>query len=97
MIDVRMPFGKYRDRRIVDIPHDYLKWVIETVENLDPWVEAAIEQRLSPPETTALSTDVLRRARRVFAAKLHPDRGGSRAAMSLANQVIDWIESESIK
>ena len=28
----KMPFGKYKGRKMVDLPIDYLKWLAETVD-----------------------------------------------------------------
>lgn len=49
-----------------------------------------------PPEPTGeiITSPLLRAMRRKWSAKLHPDRGGSREAMSLANQIFDDIEAE---
>lgn len=32
----RMPFGKYRDQLIEEIPASYIQWVLKSVEDLDP-------------------------------------------------------------
>jgi uncharacterized protein (DUF3820 family) len=39
-----MPFGKYEDKDLEDIPSDYLKWIIDKVKNDDNLVEAADEE-----------------------------------------------------
>jgi hypothetical protein len=40
-----MPFGKYREQLLTEIPSDYLEWVLEEV-NPRPGLRAAIEQEL---------------------------------------------------
>ncbi len=32
---MRMPFGKYKDQEIYNIPSGYLKWVLENIPNQD--------------------------------------------------------------
>jgi len=41
---VTIPFGRYQGRQINDIPSNYLKWIIDNVENNDELVEAATEE-----------------------------------------------------
>jgi hypothetical protein len=40
-----MPFGKYRDRELVDIPDDYLDWLL-TLADLAPRLRKHIEREL---------------------------------------------------
>lgn len=32
----RMPFGRYKGRLFITIPTNYLRWVLENIENLSP-------------------------------------------------------------
>lgn len=34
-VDVKMPFGKHKGKRLGDLPEDYLKWVADKAENAD--------------------------------------------------------------
>jgi hypothetical protein len=43
---VRMTFGKYRDRRLRDVPPEYLMWVLDTCRNADPYLRTAIRRFL---------------------------------------------------
>jgi hypothetical protein len=43
---VRMPFGKYRERQLRDIPPGYLMWVLDNCDNLDPYLHCAIRRYL---------------------------------------------------
>jgi hypothetical protein len=38
-----MPFGKYRDRPMSEIPLDYLGWVLHECRGLRPWLRAAVQ------------------------------------------------------
>jgi hypothetical protein len=40
-----MPFGKYRDRELNDVPEGYLLWCRDSLE-LEPELSAAIRQEL---------------------------------------------------
>jgi hypothetical protein len=43
---VKMPFGRHRDRRLRDIPPDYLLWVLDNCTNADPYLRTAIRRYL---------------------------------------------------
>ena len=47
---MRMPFGKYRDQDLDDIPDSYLLWVLNNVESLNPFLRRAILSRLDLDE-----------------------------------------------
>jgi hypothetical protein len=44
-----MPFGKYKDRPISEIPKDYLSWIINE-SSPQAWLKVAIEDELSRRE-----------------------------------------------
>lgn len=44
--DTVMTFGKYRDRKIKDIPTHYLIWVVNNLNNIDSRLRHAINQFL---------------------------------------------------
>ena len=39
----RMPFGKYKDEMLIDIPTDYLIWVLQNCRNIKPDLRNAIQ------------------------------------------------------
>lgn len=43
---MRMPWGKFRDEALEDVPASYLCWCIESAENLRPALRDAIETEL---------------------------------------------------
>ena len=48
---MRMPFGRYRGRRITDVPTEYLRWL--TTLRLRSHLQRAVENELSERETPA--------------------------------------------
>jgi hypothetical protein len=56
----RLPFGKYKGRRLEDVPTGYLVWVVNHVDRLDPYLRRAIEHELddrNPAEAGANSNE----------------------------------------
>ncbi len=49
----QMPFGKHKGKLLTEVPAEYLKWVLETVDDLAPWLEKGIEKALSRPARIA--------------------------------------------
>jgi hypothetical protein len=43
---MRMPWGKFRDRPVAEVPASYLLWCLEKCENLPPRLETAIRGEL---------------------------------------------------
>lgn len=97
-----LPFGKFRGKRLKELPHWYLSWLDtqEWFRTRFPLLADAVTQRLDAmaddqtadePQTTALATDVLKFWRRTTLAKWHPDKPGGSHAAFLA--VSDAIES----
>jgi hypothetical protein len=59
MANVKMPFGKHRGKRLISIPTEYLVWLRDENEDLDPELRKAVDHELSrrddvppPPGTT---------------------------------------------
>lgn len=40
-----MPFGKHRGKRLVDVPTDYLAWLVSEVDNR-PWLISVVSEEL---------------------------------------------------
>ena len=97
-----MSFGKHKGRPIKEIPDDYLAWVLKTVDLREP-LESALRNEWDrrhrpepePDPVPAATTGVLpnlKAMRRKFAARFHPDHGGSAAEMRAVNCVFDELE-----
>lgn len=42
-----MPFGKYRDEPVEDIPADYLEWFLGNVERIQPSLQEEMEKQIA--------------------------------------------------
>jgi hypothetical protein len=97
----RMPFGKYKHHNLEDIPDDYLRWLLGTVD-LAGWLLSAVRRELQardadePPrgyrhQETARTTTrpdlrgIVSRWHRTLSKQFHPDRGGDERAMQTVN------------
>jgi hypothetical protein len=94
-----MPFGKYRDRPLAEVPKSYLQWLVSTATNLSPDLRAAIQDVLEPPvlrypppdpETVTL---IVNAGVRALAREHHPDVGGDLAVMTRINSAAQWLKS----
>lgn len=92
----RMPWGKYRDRRLSDVPGSYLFWVLEECDSTGAALKHAIRQelarRLPQPPPIRVTQPGVDRAKilewcRRAAIACHPDHGGSVKAMKLINEL----------
>ena len=45
---IRMPFGKHKGERVVDVPKEYLRWLRETTDIRGPLLDA-VELALDEP------------------------------------------------
>lgn len=94
-----MPFGKYRDQPLDQIPKSYLQWLLAEATNLSADLRAAIQDVLSPPpvrypppdpETVAL---IVNAGVRALAKDHHPDVGGDLAVMTRINSAAQWLKA----
>ena len=46
MATIKMPFGKYRGKRIISVPAEYLHWLLDNSEEMDADLRRAVEQEL---------------------------------------------------
>ena len=91
----RMPWGKYRDRILSDIPGSYLFWVLEECDSADATLKYEIRQELArrlPQQPQVVIQQSVDRATildwcKRAAIACHPDHGGSVKAMKLVNEL----------
>jgi hypothetical protein len=63
-----MPFGKYKDYDISEIPHSYLTWCLENLERLGPDLRWVMEQTLAgedPADPEQMQAEIERLRRQV--------------------------------
>jgi hypothetical protein len=46
MASIKMPFGKYRGKRLISVPSEYLTWLLANNEDLDADLRKAVEHEL---------------------------------------------------
>jgi hypothetical protein len=86
-------FGKYKGKRLEDVPLDYLAWVLNTCTNASPYLREEIRRILAAEaESTAKQQDALcspglvSQWYRQLAREYHPDHGGTHEAMKAVNR-----------
>jgi uncharacterized protein (DUF3820 family) len=42
-----MPFGKHKGEFVEDLPPDYVEWLLENVERLNPSLQEELEKQLA--------------------------------------------------
>lgn len=96
---VKMPFGKYRDEPLEEIPTGYLEWVVRNCTRIDPWlrrlIDVELEERKQPVPERQNGADwvpIISRWYRELAMKFHPDRGGSHEQMQAINEANDLLK-----
>lgn len=90
-----MPFGKYRDQPLADVPTGYLRWLltIDIYPTLRYGVEQELESRKAGKhkQVPAPAIDVATWYRQL-SLRFHPDRGGSKEAMQAINVAKELLE-----
>ena len=100
---MRMPFGKFKGRPIVELPSSYLVWVIEECANISPHLGATIratlagrfgarQYHLSGCAKCERAMAAVGAWFRRWALVLHPDRGGSDQSMAALNSAREELE-----
>jgi hypothetical protein len=105
---ITMPFGKHRGEFLVDIPTNYLAWVLRDCETAEWWLREAVqvemERRIheTPPargqrrgeERTGMMQvgDIIKRWWREMALRFHPDRGGDTKVMQAMNEAHERLK-----
>ena len=95
----RMPWGKYKDQLLRDIPPKYLLYVLRSRRPLPPGLRREIRELLGEEAAgvdQAPSTGdwqaLLRRWHREMVLRFHPDRGGSHEAMAALNLAYERLK-----
>ena len=98
----RMPFGKYRGKRLEDVPFEYLEWLttLDLREPLRTHVDEEFERRAYSQETQNLIDptvvdELVGAGVRSLSKKYHPDVGGDHHRMAAVNQAADWLRQQA--
>lgn len=96
-----MPFGKYKGRRLADVPTGYLNWVLENCRQASPDLLMSIARVLhdaQPPETP-LALPLCDQWYRTMSMRFHPDKGGNHEAMKAVNAgrelLLELVEADA--
>lgn len=95
-----MPFGKYKGLPLEAVPEDYLLWVLDNCDRINPFLRQAISRRLGLDEPRAGPRGTGHSAAAVLGAvdgaiarwysemarRYHPDRGGTNQQMQAINE-----------
>ena len=96
---MRMTFGKYKHVDLERVPHDYLLWVLDNIEDISPTLRRAIETSLGIGSqkptgrqlTTVDARGLVKSWYRHASTKYHPDHGGSNAAQIVVNDCYESL------
>ena len=104
---MKMSFGKHRGVEIVDLPDEYIAWLIDDCKQcrMRPMLhEAVMEEywhRVHPrpairfdADQTQLMKRLLVAGYRALALTEHPDRGGDTRKMQELNRLMDDIDEQ---
>jgi hypothetical protein len=99
-----MPFGRYRNVPLDQVPLSYLEWVLATC-NITPSLRSEIERvlgerpvppgpvRSDRPNVGELVGGVINIWYRRAACKCHPDRGGTQEQMIVVTEARDELHA----
>ncbi len=107
----RMPFGKYRDWWLCEVPADYLAWLARLPDLQRP-LRAAVDAELQrrrprearstpPPRPSGLHPsaricdELISAGLRQLARRYHPDAGGSHESMVGVTLAADWLKAQA--
>jgi len=106
-IDLTIPFGKFKGKRVKDLPDSYLSWLCDQDWLREPLLSAVTEEydrrcherandrcyqpRLLPVAVSQVAESIVSVGYRQLSRKLHPDVGGSHEEMLALNAAADWL------
>jgi hypothetical protein len=98
-----MPFGKFKGRRIADLPDAYVSWLLATNFLREPLRSAVLAEAVARGLVGGVPTASPARPRRVaevieagwrqLALRHHPDRGGDHGVMVEIIEARDFLRS----
>jgi len=94
---MKMPFGKYKDWAVGDLPPDYVAWLLglEDLATKWPFLHKALvdehARRTCPDPTSEMVKSIIDAGYRALALKYHPDKGGSTTQMQDLNNSVEWL------
>lgn len=91
-----MPFGKYKNLDLREVPDFYLDWLFE-IELREP-LKSAVRREIAKREGTDYTPAATNggRVKQIYyelALKYHPDRGGSTEAMQAVNEFYEKLQT----
>jgi hypothetical protein len=90
-----MPFGKHKGWPLVDVPDDYLAWLLSLGHLREPLRSAVESERVRRATREhvdpRLVEDVISAGRRALARRHHPDVGGSHELMLALDAACSWL------
>ena len=104
--DVRMPWGKFRDTPLAEVPLSYLVWCLEQGyprPALRAAIATEVAQRLDlprpelppgpvPATLRPAAREIVQAGFRAAAIKAHPDQGGTNETMRLVLEAKDALD-----
>jgi len=98
---MKMPFGKYKNWDLSELPDNYLEWLRFEIDLREPLLSAVRREMLERDGCTSdcrdhtpsnLDAGQIQRIYRNMAFKWHPDRGGTTSAMQAINEFYDELK-----
>lgn len=89
----KLGFGKYAHLDLEEVPEDYLIWLIENSKQKVRFYEQELARRDMAKEATMdMVEKIVRAGYRELSKKLHPDSGGTNAAMQELNATYEKLK-----
>src|SRR6185436_14020131 len=83
---MKMPYGKYKDWDVSDVPREYLEWLHTKTSEDSLRLKAELDRRAAIEESRGTWIDqIIKAGYRALASKHHPDVGGTDADMKEIN------------
>lgn len=87
-------YGKHKGQSIETVDDSYLEWMVRSGQESIDLAMRELQRRQSAMDASLPMVDrIIREGYRSLAAKLHPDKGGSEAAMKELNGSYEALKS----